>query len=269
VILLNNNNHTFVVLAYKESEYLEDCIKSVLNQKLKTKVIIGTSTPNDYINNLAKKYNLEVKVNKGKKGIGADFDFAIKCADTELVTIAHQDDIYDFDYAYEIVNAYKENIERDPIIVFPDYYEIKNGKKIYSNTNLRIKRFLLNPLKNTKHSNSRFNKRWVLRFGDAICCPSVTIVKSKVYFPLFDCNLKCNIDWNGWEKLSNIKGSFIFVNKQLMGHSVYVGSTTTALIKDNIRTKEDYEILKRFWPKWIAKIIARGYKNSEKSNNVK
>ena len=25
--------HTFVVLAYKESQYLEKCIKSVLNQK--------------------------------------------------------------------------------------------------------------------------------------------------------------------------------------------------------------------------------------------
>ncbi len=46
--------HTFVVLAYKESEYLEECIKSVLNQSLKTNVVIATSTPNDYIKNLLK-----------------------------------------------------------------------------------------------------------------------------------------------------------------------------------------------------------------------
>lgn len=37
--------HTFVVLAYKESSYLEECIKSVLNQKYPSKVVIATSTP--------------------------------------------------------------------------------------------------------------------------------------------------------------------------------------------------------------------------------
>ena len=52
--------HTFVVLAYKESKYLETCIKSVLNQKYRSDVVIATSTPNDYINSLANKYNLEV-----------------------------------------------------------------------------------------------------------------------------------------------------------------------------------------------------------------
>ena len=46
--------HTFVVLAYKESSFLEECIKSVLNQELKTEVVIATSTPNSYIDDLAK-----------------------------------------------------------------------------------------------------------------------------------------------------------------------------------------------------------------------
>ena len=55
-------NHTFVVLAYKESPLLEECIKSVLNQKYKSKVIIGTSTPNDYIKKIANKYKLKIKI---------------------------------------------------------------------------------------------------------------------------------------------------------------------------------------------------------------
>lgn len=55
--------HTFVVLAYKESNYLEACIQSVMNQEYKSKVIIATSTPNNYIENIAKKYNLDVIVN--------------------------------------------------------------------------------------------------------------------------------------------------------------------------------------------------------------
>lgn len=31
--------HTFVVLAYKESSYLEECIKSVLNQNILVKLL--------------------------------------------------------------------------------------------------------------------------------------------------------------------------------------------------------------------------------------
>ena len=50
--------HTFIVLAYKESAYLEDCIKSVINQTYPSRVIIATSTPNDFISKLAKKYNI-------------------------------------------------------------------------------------------------------------------------------------------------------------------------------------------------------------------
>ena len=123
VIIMKNNKHTFVVLAYKESKFLEECIKSVRNQSVKGNVIIATSTPNDYINKLAKKYKLKIKVNEGKKGIGYDFDFAVNAADTELVTVAHQDDIYDYDYAKEVISAYKN--QKKSIIIFPDYYEIR------------------------------------------------------------------------------------------------------------------------------------------------
>ena len=134
--------HTFVVLAYKQSQFLETCIKSVLNQSYKSQVIIATSTPNQYINELANKYHLDVKVNNGKHGIGYDFDFAVNAADTELVTVAHQDDVYDYEYAQEMVEAYKK--QKKSIIIFPDYYEIKHGQdKVYKNTNLNIKQILL------------------------------------------------------------------------------------------------------------------------------
>jgi len=48
------NKHTFVVLAYKESQYLEECIMSVINQKYKSEVVIATTTDNKYIRNIAK-----------------------------------------------------------------------------------------------------------------------------------------------------------------------------------------------------------------------
>ena len=33
-------NHTFVICAYKESDYLEECIKSVINQSVKSNIVI-------------------------------------------------------------------------------------------------------------------------------------------------------------------------------------------------------------------------------------
>ncbi len=256
--------HTFVVLAYKESEYLEDCIKSVLNQKYKSKVVIATSTPNDFIKKLAKKYDLEVIENKKSEGIGRDFDFAIETGQTKLVTVAHQDDIYDYEYSAKVVERYQRYPNSS--IIFTDYYEIKNNKKELTNTNLKIKRILLFPL--GKRAHSKFRKRCALRLGCAICCPAVTFNKDLVTTPVFNCHFKCDVDWYAWEKLSRKKGDFAFVKDKLMGHRVHEQSTTTEIIKDNIRTKEDLEMLKKFWPTPIAKLINHFYKNGEKSNNV-
>lgn len=259
--------HTFVVLAYKESIYLEDCIKSVLNQEYPSKVIIATSTPNKYINDLANKYHLDIKINPiPGKGIGYDFDFAVSIGQTPLVTIAHQDDIYDSTYSKEIV--YNYNKYQDSIILFTDYYELRsNSKKLYTNLNLKIKRILLTLLRIKKISNYRIIKRSCLCLGNAICCPAVTFNKTKLNSQdIFKCDLKCNIDWYAWEKLSTNEGRFVFVSKKLMGHRVHDESTTTEIINSGIRTKEDLLLFKKFWPKNIARFLNKIYIYSEKSN---
>ena len=143
-------NHTFVICAYKESKYLEECIKSVLNQKIKSNIILTTSTPNNYIDNLAKKYEIPVFINKGKSGIGQDWNFGVSMAKTDYVTIAHQDDIYKENYLEEIIKKLEK--EKDFIIAFTDYREIKNGKEIPLTTNLKLKKIILFPLRVCKKS---------------------------------------------------------------------------------------------------------------------
>lgn len=258
--------HTFVVLAYKESEYLSDCIKSVTNQSYKSKVVIATTTDNDYIRNIAKKYKLDVVVGSHTT-IGGDFDFAINTGKTELVTVAHQDDIYDDDYARKVVDSYSKY--PNSTIIFTDYYEIRNKEKVDSNLNLKIKRILLFPLRFKFLSKYKFFKRWVIRFGNGISCPAVTFVKQNCPSKVFTSEYKCNVDWYAWEKLSKLKGRFIYIKDKLMGHRISESSTTTDIIKQGIRTKEDYDIYIKFWPKWIAKLLTKVYKNSEKSNEVK
>lgn len=258
--------HTFVVLAYKESNYLETCIKSVMNQAYQSEVVIATSTPNEYIDDMANKYGLKVITNPNPgQGIGYDFDFAVSCGNTALVTVAHQDDIYEYEYARSVVNKYVKY--PDSIIIFSDYYEIRDDKEVYANTNLRIKRILLTPLKYGVLANKKFGKRFVLRFGCAICCPAVTFVKTNIHTnDIFKSDMKCDVDWLAWEKLSKVKGRFTFIKEPLMGHRVHEESTTTQIIKDNIRTQEDQQMFRKFWPNWIARAINRFYVKSEKSN---
>lgn len=258
--------HTFVVLAYKESEYLEYCVKSVLNQSYNSKVVIATTTDNKYIRNIANKYKLDVVVGKHTT-IGGDFDFAINCGKTELITVAHQDDIYDYNYAKEIVEAY--NKYKKSTIIFTDYYEIRNNEKVYTNLNLFIKRILLFPLRFRWLSKYKFFKRWGIRFGNAICCPAVTFVKSNCLEKVFTSDYKCNVDWFAWEKLSKIDGRFIYIKNKLMGHRISETSTTTDIIRQGIRTKEDYDMYIKFWPKFLAILFTKVYKNSEKSNEIK
>lgn len=253
--------HTFSVLAYKESPFLEECLKSVTSQKYPSKVIIATTTPNNHIKHLAKKYHVKIVTGK-HTNIGGDFDFAVHAADTALVTVAHQDDIYESSYSQKIISVYKKFPSAS--IMFTDYFEIRDDKRVYANTNLKIKRLLLTPL---KISHNKIGKRFALKFGNAICCPAVTFVRKNCPKEIFSSNYKCNVDWHAWEKISKQRNSFVFVAEKLMGHRISADTTTTDIINQGIRTKEDYDIFLRFWPKPIARILTRLYKNSEKSNS--
>ena len=87
--------HAFVICAYGESKYLEECIQSLLCQTIKSRILIATSTPNEFINELGRRYRLEVYINRDGRGIADDWNFAYAQADSKYVTLAHQDDIYE------------------------------------------------------------------------------------------------------------------------------------------------------------------------------
>ena len=48
-----SDKHTFVICAYKESAFLEECIESLEEQTVTSNIIMVTSTPCDYIINIA------------------------------------------------------------------------------------------------------------------------------------------------------------------------------------------------------------------------
>lgn len=260
------NDHTFVICAYKESEFLDKCVKSLISQSIKSRVIIATSTPNSHINAIAKKYGISVYVNSGEKGLGGDWNFAYSIAQSPLVTIAHQDDIYEPDYTKEMLECLIRS--KNPILYFSSYYELRNDKKIYNNKLLKIKRAMLCPLRIKAFHHSKFIRRMILSFGCPICCPAVTFVKERVGEKPFTNDFLSNIDWQQWEIQSRKTGSFVYNSKPLMCHRIHKASTTTEIIGDSKRSEEDYQMFLKFWPEWIAKQLAKFYKNSEKSNEI-
>ena len=262
----DESEYVFVICAYGESPYLEECLLSVLDQTIPTGIIITTSTPNEYIEALAAKYHLQVYVNDGPKGIAEDWNFGYRQANGKIVTLAHQDDVYEPYFAQK--NLEEINRAKQPLISFSDYGEIRDGKRVVSNRLLNIKRLMLFPLRITPLQRVRFVRRRILSFGSPICCPSVTYVKDNLPEVVFESGYRSNVDWQAWEKISKLEGSFVYCTNTLMYHRIHQESATTAIIADNDRTKEDYEMFCKFWPKKIAGLIEFFYRNGEKSNEI-
>lgn len=78
--------------------------------------------------------------------------------------------------------------------------------------------------------------------------------------------MKCDLDWEAWERFSRLEGSFVYSSEILMHHRIHEGSETTSLILDNTRSSEDLAMLEKFWPKRVAKAIHLLYSLSMNSN---
>ena len=258
--------HTFAICAYKESPFLEECICSLKNQTQQSLIIMITSTPNEHIKNLVERYNIPLYVNTGESGITQDWNFAYSMTNTELVTIAHQDDVYLPDYTKEIYRVISS--VKHPLIAFTNYGELREGQPVLNNSLLRIKRFALWLLRFPVFQNSRFIRRRILSLGNMICCPAVTFVKNNLPEQVFKHNFRSNEDWEAWEALSRNKGAFAYSPKIEMYHRIHGGSETSAILGDHARSKEDYEMFCKLWPAPVARLITKIYAKSEESNKL-
>ena len=174
--------------------------------------------------------------------------------------------MYFSDYSIRAVRKLEES--KHPLIYFSDYCEIRNGEKVRNNGLLKTKRMLLSPLKIKRCQKSRFLRRRILSLGNGICCPSVTFAKENLPNPVFRVHFRSNEDWEAWERLSRLKGDFLYDSTIQMGHRIHEESETSVIIGDNARSKEDYEMFCKFWPKCIAKFLSNFYAKSEKSNKI-
>lgn len=254
---------TIVLCAYKECPYLEKSLRALMNQTVKCHVAVSTSTPNEYISRIAGKYHVPVCVNPDG-GHVKDYNFAMRQVKTKLGMIAHQDDLLSRRFVEKSLKSL--NMASDPILSFTDYLEIHNDVPDRKpSVMIRIKRLLVWPMRIPLFRRTVFAKRLGQCIGNPITHPSVICVMDRMPDPLFRLQYQASMDWDLWERLSWEKGEFAYVGSVLLLHRMTSENATAKLIHStNARYSEEYEIMSRFWPKPVARIIMHFYSRSAK-----
>jgi len=259
-------NHTFIIPAYKDSAHIEECLISLKNQTKESKIIIVTSTPSEYFQQIAEKYAVEIIVNNtANKGIAGDWNFGLAQAETKFVTLAHQDDIYECNYLERVL---QKTDQKNTQIVFTDYSEWLDGKIRPRSRNLKIKKFLLFPFIIKSRIRYVFFKRLPFLFGNPLCCPSVTYNKEALPGFAFSPDYSYSLDWYAWLELSKREGAFVFINKKLIKHRIHHDSETSAQLKTDVRENEELKILQMLWGKRTGRVISRIYLSGHKDNII-
>ena len=253
--------HTFTISAYGKSIYLEECIKSLLRQSVVSDIIMCTSTDNSHIRGLADKYKINLYVREGKPDIARDWNFAYEKAKSNLVTIAHQDDIYLKDYTKTLLR-YKKKYKDMSLFCTSSISLINNKKVTYNLANL-IKKFLRLKLRITALNHLEFVKRLSISFGNPIICPSCTYDKKLCGENIFPTGYKFVLDWLALLRLSAKGGRWICVEKPLIVYRIHKESATKLCIDSNKRQEEEAKMFELLLPKPLAKVIKYFYRGAE------
>ena len=262
--------HTFAVCAYKDSPYLEECLRSVTSQTVKSEVICCTSTPSSYIRELTARYQVPLYVRDGASNIREDWMFAYGKAQGRFVTIAHQDDRYRSDYAEKLLKAWKKY--PDLLLFASDYLTIrmteKEGKMkaIPEPFNMvwLVKKILRLPLRFHFLADRTWIKRSSVWFGNSICCPSCTYNKEQIGDDMFHSEYDFALDWDNLYELAGKKGRFICSEKPLIAYGVHAAATTKGCIEDNRRPADEMAMFRKMWPDWMVKILMHFYRKAYK-----
>ncbi len=258
--------HTFIICAYKESPYLERCIQSCVSQSSveskKSCVALYTSTNNEYIDQLAKKYAISIYTKLGGS-IGKDWNNALSFVKTKYATIAHQDDIYLSDYGEKILNVFQK--KEDINLVVTDYLENDANDNVRNrNINLKIKTFGLHLMSLLPFKGYQ---RRIYAFGNFISCPTVSYNLERLSEFKFNETLKMTLDWDAWERIMKIPGKIKYISDRLVYHRIHSESETTVNTEDRTREKEELEMYQRYWGKKVANFWMRLYIYNQRTNH--
>jgi glycosyltransferase involved in cell wall biosynthesis len=260
--------HTFAIPAFGRPQHLSACIESILHQSRRSdRVVLSTSTPSQFLRDVAEKYDVEMLVNPCRTNIATDWNFALAACQSDLVTIAHQDDIYDKNYVETMCDAVRRH--PDALIAFSDFAEHTPSGPRATNLNVRIKRALCARAFGRKEAIGAISAKCrLLTLGNPVCCPSVVINRKRLPKFNFSEGLKTNLDWEAWARMAQMPGDFVYIRKALISKGVHPQSETSVTIANRSRELEDRRMFEQFWPAPVAALILSVYKLGYLANRV-
>jgi glycosyltransferase involved in cell wall biosynthesis len=257
---LSSNNHTFAILAYGQSPYLQACIESLKAQTVQSNIVICTSTPSIFLDKIAAQYQLNVLVNTNRKNQSNDMNFAMAQCQSTWLTLAHQDDLYLPTYTA----TFLAQAQKSDAIVFCDYKELHQGQekqRLY----IKIKHVLLWPFQFKKALTTVFWKKSILWLGNPICHP--TVLHNMQLLKAFAYNeAMINADIEAWERLAKQAGGFRYIGQALVLHRLHQASATSQSIGNKVRYQEELAYFERTWGRPLGWCIAQVYRWAQRYN---
>lgn len=252
--------HTFAIPVYRKAPNLEALLGSLRAQTgPRSEILLATSTPSAELEDFASRHSVPLYVNPQRIDIATDWNFALAGAQTALVTLAHQDDLFAPNYATSLIGA----LRRYPaaLMAFSDYSEHTPRGPRPRNINLRIKRRLCQRAFGVRDSISEpRDKLRLLSLGNPVCCPSVMLNRATLGEFRFPAGLQTNLDWMAWLDLARRPGGFVYVRERLVSKGVHPGSETTMTIANRARQREDRMLFEALWPKPVAVVLTLIYR---------
>ena len=250
-------DHTFVVLAYGDSPFLDGCLASLRAQTLTSRIIVATSTPSDRVSRAAADFGLELLVNPTRAGIAADWNFGLRAAKTRFVTLAHQDDLYAPRFLAETLASFDR---RDGAICFTAYEEIDDVGYPTNSKISRAKHLIEALTLGDARQAKGLRLRAYLSFGNPLPCSSVTYDLHRLTGFQFSGDFASNLDWDAWWRLMIEGETFVRAPERLVGRRHNALTETSRLLRDGVRRVEDLAMFRRAWPSPLSDVLAAAYR---------
>jgi hypothetical protein len=261
-------DHTFVIPVYGAAPKLGALCHSLRDQSGgPSEIRLSTSTPSAELDAFSKRHAIPLHINPQRLGIAADWNFALSVPQTTFVTLAHQDDLFDSEYATHLSGSLRRNPAA--LLAFCDYSEHSFQGPRRPNINLRIKRALRRRAFGVHECIDDPRKKVrLLSLGNPICCPSVMFARSMLRDFKFPEGFQTNLDWMAWLGLARRPGGFVYLRECLVSKGVHPASETTAAIANRAREREDRILFDALWPRPVAAMLAEIYKLGYRSNRL-
>jgi hypothetical protein len=250
--------HAFVVMAHGDSPFLPACLASLAVQSVRSRILISTSTPSEFISRCGAAAHAPVVVKPDQAGIAADWNFALRATDVATVTLAHQDDVYLPAFAARSLDLLAA--DEAAALAFTGYDEIDDHGAVRRSRISLVKHALEGAILGSTADPSAARLKAFLSFGNPLPCSSVTFRMERLAGFAFSDAFRSNLDWDAWLRLLEGGARFTRTPERLVRRRHNPLTATAALTKAGVRRAEDEVLLRRLWPRPLADLIAFAYR---------